>query len=547
MINNISPIRIGIDLDNTIISYDRAFQIGAKLSGLVEKDCKLNKKGIRDLIRKRQNGESEWQKLQGYVYSEGINEAALFPGVFRFLWLCKERKINVEIVSHKTKFGHFDNKKTSLRNSATNFLINHDLLNTENPLIKKITYRNSKKEKIDFIKQNNYDYFIDDLEEIIFSKELESQKGILFSSDSRLVEISNKEIAHSWEEISLSILGSWNLEEIKTMANLIVKKNKVESIEKLKGWGNSAIYKIYLSNGNKLALKMYPEISYHNRLKSEFEGTKIFQELGIKNVQKPISFNHSLGVASYEWIEGEKVTKYGVEELNAALSFLSVLNDKSKAESFKNFPFAADSCPRGQDIEMQIKRRLLQLEEPSKKHNELNKFLKNDFKSLFNEITSWSQTSWPSNEDFKTPLKKNELILSPSDFGFHNAIRSQNDGLVFHDFEYFGWDDPVKLISDFSHHAAMSLSNQLEQLWFSGVSTIYGKHLLNRLSAAWPLYGLNWCLIILNEFKDEVWNRRCAADERKLNQRELHLSTQLAKSKSKLDNLAISYKNKHYW
>ena len=93
ILNKISPIRIGIDLDNTIISYDRAFQIGAKLSGLVEKDCKLNKKGIRDLIRKRQNGESEWQKLQGYVYSEGINEAALFPGVFRFLWLCKERKI----------------------------------------------------------------------------------------------------------------------------------------------------------------------------------------------------------------------------------------------------------------------------------------------------------------------------------------------------------------------------------------------------------------------------------------------------------------------
>ena len=34
---------IGIDLDNTIISYDKAFQNGAAETGLVEKGCKLNK------------------------------------------------------------------------------------------------------------------------------------------------------------------------------------------------------------------------------------------------------------------------------------------------------------------------------------------------------------------------------------------------------------------------------------------------------------------------------------------------------------------------
>ena len=547
MINKISPIRIGIDLDNTIIFYDKAFQIGAKLSGLVEKDCKLNKKSISDLIRKRQNGESEWQKLQGYVYSEGINEATLFPGVYRFLWLCRERKIDVEVVSHKTEYGHFDLKKASIRDAATNFLMNQGLIDNENPLIKKVTYKNSKKEKIDFIKQNNYDYFIDDLEEIIFSKELESQKGILFSSDSRLVEISNKEIAHSWEEICLSILGSWNLEEVKTMANLIVKKNKVKSIEKLKGWGNSAIYKIYLSNGNKLALKMYPEVSYHDRLTSEFQSTKIFKELNISNVQKPESFNSNLGIATYDWIEGERVSNYGVKEINAALAFLNTLHQNTKKLQFKEFPMAADACPMGLDIERQIKRRLLQFNKLTVKYSELEQFLKNDFKPLFDEIIDWSQSSWPSSSEYKVPINKNELILSPSDFGFHNALRSKDNKLIFHDFEYFGWDDPVKLISDFSHHAAMSLSHDEEQLWFSGVSAIYGKHLLERLSAAWPLYGLNWCLIILNEFKDEVWNRRCTADESKSHLRDEHLVTQLTKSKNKLDTLAINYKNKHYW
>ena len=176
MKKNIKQARIGIDLDNTIISYDKAFRLGAIYAGLVEKSCNLNKKDLRDLIRKGFNGEAAWQKLQGYVYGEGIKTAVLFPGVYRFLWRCHQRKIDVEIVSHKTEFGNYDIKKISLRDSANNFLINHGLLGNKNPLIKKITYKKSKSEKIDFIKKNNYEYFIDDLEDIIFSEELKNQK-----------------------------------------------------------------------------------------------------------------------------------------------------------------------------------------------------------------------------------------------------------------------------------------------------------------------------------------------------------------------------------
>jgi hypothetical protein len=547
MKKNISQFRIGVDLDNTIISYDKAFQLAAVASGLVDKHCNLNKKALRDLIRERPDGEYEWQKLQGYVYSEGINEAVLFPGVYRFLWRCKERKIDIEIVSHKTEFGHFDIKKISLRDSATNFLINHGLLDNKNPLIKKVTYKSTKKEKIDYIKQNNFDYFIDDLEEIIFSEELEGQKGILFSRDNLSVKNSNNIIAQSWEKISQRILGNLSLNEVKNMANLIGNNSKVESIEKLKGQGNSAIYKLHLSNSNESALKIYPEITYHDRLWSEFNSTKIFKELNINNVQRPISFDRNLGIATYEWIEGKRISSYGIKELNSALSFLSALNQNTKAEQFKDFSVASDACLKGADIEMQIERRLLQLEDVSSKYSDLDYFLKNNFKPLLKEIISWSKASWPSNSSYIVPIAKNELILSPSDFGFHNSLCSQNENLIFHDFEYFGWDDPVKLISDFSHNAGMSLTNEIEQLWFSGASRIYGKDLLSRLSVAWPLYGLNWCLIILNEFKDEVWIRRCSSDDSKSNLREEQLSTQLAKSKNKLNALAINYRTKHFW
>jgi hypothetical protein len=539
-------MKIGIDLDNTIILYDKAFQIAANLKNLVPKDCNLNKKAIRDLIRQKKNGEIEWQKLQGYVYSKGIKKAALFPGVFRFLWLCRERKFDVEVVSHKTEYGHFNHHNDSIRDAATNFLMIKGLIDNNLPLINKITYKSTKQEKIDYIKQSNFDWFIDDLEEIVCCKELEEQKTILFSDENHLTKNPKKLNAKNWEEISEILITNWTLKDVKNMVKIVDNK-ELDSLEKLPGRGNSAIYKLYLSNGQTEALKIYPTLSFHDRLKSEFEGTKIFQKLGINNVLKPRFVNENLGVASYKWIEGESLLKYGKKELKNALSFIELLHIKSQSKLFANFPLAADACLKGEDIEMQINRRLVQLEDASKKYNELNQFINYDFKPLFFEITSWSKNVWPSNEDFKISLKRKQLVLSPSDFGFHNSIRSKTGELIFHDFEYLGWDNPVKFISDFSHHAAMNLSSQLEKLWFFGVSEIYGEDLIDRLRASWPLYGLNWCLIILNEFKDDAWTRRCTADERKLNQREFQLSTQLTKSKNKLDNLALSYKNKYYW
>jgi hypothetical protein len=40
------------------------------------------------------------------------------------------------------------------------------------------------------------------------------------------------------------------------------------------------------------------------------------------------------------------------------------------------------------------------------------------------------------------------FCVSPSDFGFHNAIKAPM-GVRFFDFEFAGWDDPAKAIVDF--------------------------------------------------------------------------------------------------
>ncbi len=49
----------------------------------------------------------------------------------------------------------------------------------------------------------------------------------------------------------------------------------------------------------------------------------------------------------------------------------------------------------------------------------------------------------------KDRINEKDQIVSPSDFGFHNAIKTKS-GIKFIDFEFSGWDDPAKTAVDFA-------------------------------------------------------------------------------------------------
>ena len=116
--------------------------------------------------------------------------------------------------------------------------------------------------------------------------------------------------------------------------------------------------------------------------------------------------------------------------------------------------------------------------------------------------------------NFDAAIPERERTLSPSDFGFHNARRREDGSLVFLDFEYFGWDDPAKLTADILMHPGMALSAEEDEQFRRGLADVYREDEIYgaRLSALWPLFGLRWCLILLNEFLPERWFRRAYAD-----------------------------------
>jgi hypothetical protein len=115
--------------------------------------------------------------------------------------------------------------------------------------------------------------------------------------------------------------------------------------------------------------------------------------------------------------------------------------------------------------------------------------------------------------DFDTVLQQEKRSLVPSDFGFHNSLRRPDGTLAFFDFEYFGWDDPVKLTADVLLHPGTPLMLPRRQQFRHAAECLYGRDATFRLrlDALYPLFGLRWALIVLNEFLPDRWRRRVMA------------------------------------
>ena len=103
--------------------------------------------------------------------------------------------------------------------------------------------------------------------------------------------------------------------------------------------------------------------------------------------------------------------------------------------------------------------------------------------------------------------------------------------MVFLDFEYFGWDDPIKLIADFYFHPGNKLLPKHKYYWLKNSIKLYNLKNKNRLLGLIPLYGLCWTLIILNEYRKSEWLKHISANKLKLNLEKEILNKKLNESK----------------
>jgi hypothetical protein len=179
-----SKLRIGLDFDNTIITYDAVFLAAARKWGLVGANFTGGKQAIRDTIRLLQDGELSWQKLQGQVYGKGLARAEMVEGVDAFLRRCRKNNVPAVIVSHKTEFGHHDPDRINLRDAARAWMAEHGFFQAAGYGIEPnaVYFESTRQDKIARIAEVGCTHFIDDLEEVLSDPTFPSGvERILFS------------------------------------------------------------------------------------------------------------------------------------------------------------------------------------------------------------------------------------------------------------------------------------------------------------------------------------------------------------------------------
>ena len=534
-------MRIGIDLDNTLVCYDEAFNKVARHLNIVPPSWTGGKNEVKETLTRRPDGHIAWQKLQGQVYGKWISLAALYPGAYRFLWRCKQRGIEVDIVSHKTEYGHYDKEKIPLRKSAIDLLSRLKILSEDSSCqVKTVEFFSTRKDKVDYIAGKKYDWFIDDLPEIFAMSNFPKETNKLLFKPGHRDESVEIDTVATWLEIGERLLGHWKDWEVIELASKM-SEQEIVGVYKNVGQGNSQIFQITLANQKKAALKIYPDMDSHNRLRSEYEGLRLLRKFRIAEVAEVLGCHEDVNAGLYEWVEGDSITEVSLVDVYKLLSFIKDLHRIRSAPEWLSFPNASAAVFSGKQLEQQIQNRLKDLSKLASKSGPLHQYLETELKPVVTKIIEWMQALWPSAHSYDQKLLTKERALSPSDFGFHNAKISEGGSIKFLDFEYFGWDDPAKLVGDVLLHPAMNLNSQMRQAWLDGTTEIFGISMRNRLEVMWPGLALCWCLIMLNEHKNSGWIRRKAAANLQANSRPRVLDQQLAKSRRMLEMTSTQY------
>lgn len=160
-------MRIGIDLDNTIVCYDELFHRVAVREGLAPATCPTDKQAVRDFLRAA-GREDDWTRLQGLMYGHSMQEAVPFAGVAEFLRAADRQRAEVHIVSHRTRRPYLG-PPTDLHQAARDWLERHGLLDTTRGGLpqERVFLEETLEGKLRRIADLKLDVFIDDLPELL--------------------------------------------------------------------------------------------------------------------------------------------------------------------------------------------------------------------------------------------------------------------------------------------------------------------------------------------------------------------------------------------
>ncbi len=269
------------------------------------------------------------------------------------------------------------------------------------------------------------------------------------------------------------------------------------------GGGNNRVFRV-ASHSHAYFVKWYfaaPD-DPRDRLLSEWEFANFAWRNGLRNLAEPVACDAVRRVAIFEFIPGRRLTPTEINgsHVRAAIEFLLELNQHRESPDAASLPIASEACFSISSHIDCIRRRVRQLQEGAKEASvspEARDFIDHVLASAMDRVEA-SIRQEMERQPTLTELSCEERIVSPSDFGFHNAFLDTNGRLRFFDFEYAGWDDPAKTVCDFFSQVAVPVPREHWSEFVSRITPVGGANVAQRSELLRPLYLVKWCCIVLN-------------------------------------------------
>ena len=314
-----------------------------------------------------------------------------------------------------------------------------------------------------------------------------------------------------WFRVTLTAAAP---DEIADEATALVEWPVLSAVPVRRG-GNNRVFQL-VGRDARAVLKIYPtqDEDPRDRLGQEFGALSFLARHGMTEVPRPIACDRGRHCAVYEWIDGVPPGDVGALEVDALADFFLRLQQLRRHAGAAELPEGATPALSPANVAGQLAQRLDRLTAVISPSTEVAGFVESSLRPAVESAIEHLRGGCERARDFDTPLPLEFRVLSPSDFGFHNALRRRDGTLAFLDFEYFGWDEPAKAVADVMLHAGMSLTDELAYRYRQRVTDALRETdpaFPARFELFFPAIRAIWCLILLNEFLPERWARRVLA------------------------------------
>ncbi|MGY3605896.1 MULTISPECIES: aminoglycoside phosphotransferase family protein [unclassified Bradyrhizobium] len=314
-------------------------------------------------------------------------------------------------------------------------------------------------------------------------------------------------------------------------------KGQVCALSRLAGGKNNQVYRVETEGGASLVLKRYftDPRDPRDRLRAEWEFLQHAWARGIRCVPQPLACDAAVHAGLYSFVEGRKLLASELQpaHIAAAIDFVLAMNAKPRAELAPGSEACFTLAEHIATVERRVER-LARLDPEAPHAKEARTFVATRLLPTWHAVQSdLSAHAQRAGISMDQALAPDDCCLSPSDFGFHNALADDTGRVTFLDFEYAGRDDPAKLVSDFFCQPEIPVPLDYHATFVARVADGFGldEKGCARCRMLLDVYRVKWTCIILNDFLPLGAARRAFADAGAWAAR---CAGQLAKAKAKL-------------